>query len=152
MLERTEKSGSQLSMGKRTEGLGNWELEDQSGMLGVNVGNPFLLSALHLTACPVSTLNTFHCFLTTLLCSTLTLLLKLPRKVVRALIGAQQTGDASPAVPGWCRPQCKSGESWEGPRSRWPDSRSVVSSLLQPRGLYQASLSMGFSRQEHWNG
>ena len=27
-----------------------------------------------------------------------------------------------------------------------------MSSLLQPRGLYQAPLSMGFSRQEHWNG
>lgn len=32
------------------------------------------------------------------------------RRVVRARIGAQQMGDASPAVPGWCRPWCQSGE------------------------------------------
>jgi len=44
------------------------------------------------------------------------------RRVVRALIGAQQMGDASPAVPGWCRPQCPSGESWEGPQSRGRDA------------------------------
>ena len=30
--------------------------------------------------------------------------------------------------------------------------RSVVSDFLVPCGLYQASLSMGFSRQEYWSG
>ena len=30
--------------------------------------------------------------------------------------------------------------------------RSVVSGSLVPCGLYQASLSMGFSRQEYWSG
>ena len=47
VLERTEKSGNRLSMGKRTEGLGNWELEDQSGMLKTDILQFKMLRPMH---------------------------------------------------------------------------------------------------------